>query len=286
MRTRHSYAGQYAVVTGGASGLGQALTRLLHDDGATVLVVDVHEQAPEGALPEGVLYRQLDVRDETGWDELRNHVEATWGRLDLLVSNAGVAVGGRVDVTALEEWDRAIEINLMGVVKGVRTFVPMMKEQGSGHLVQTASLAGLVHAPGMSTYNTVKAGVVAFSETLRFELAPFGIDVSVVCPSFFRTGLADSLAGKDVELETGAVSLINDAPRSAEQVAGRAFEGMQRRAFIVLPDEEGHVITRAKRFTRPAYDRFMLRAARDMHSGKEAGDRLKKLDGLRSKLRR
>jgi NAD(P)-dependent dehydrogenase (short-subunit alcohol dehydrogenase family) len=286
MPTRQSYAGQYAIVTGGASGFGRALAHRLNDDGATVLVVDVHEQAPEGALPDGVAYRRLDVRDESGWDALRHHVEATWGRLDLLVSNAGVAVGGRIDVTALEEWDRALEINLMGVVKGVRAFVPMMKEQGSGHLVQTASLAGLVHAPGMATYNTVKAGVVALSETLRHELAPHGIDVSVICPSFFRTGLADSLAGKDVDLERSAVSLINDASRSAEQVAAKAFVGMQRRTFLVLPDEEAQIASRAKRFARPAYDRAMLRAGRDLREGRPTTGALEKLGELRRRVKR
>lgn len=286
MSKRQSYAGQYAIVTGGASGFGQALTRLLHADGATVLVVDVHDEAPEGALPPGVAYRRLDVRDETGWDELRNHVESTWGRVDLLVSNAGIAVGGRVDVTALEEWDRAIDVNLMGVVRGVRTFVPMMKHQGSGHLVQTASLAGLVHAPGMATYNTVKAGVVAFSETIRHELAPHGINVSVVCPSFFRTGLADSLAGKDVDLEHSAVSLINNASRSADQVAAKAFEAMQRRTFLILPDQEAQVASRAKRFARPAYDAAMLRAGRDMSAGKSGSAALDRLSALRDRLKR
>lgn len=272
MRRRRSYAGQYAVVTGGASGFGQALVGRLHADGATVLVVDIHDQPPEGALPAGVDYRRLDVRDEAGWDALHRHVEATWGRLDLLVSNAGIAVGGRIDVTALEEWDRALDINLMGVVRGVRTFVPMMKEQGSGHLVQTASLAGLVHAPGMATYNTVKAGVVALSETLRHELAPHGIDVSVVCPSFFRTGLAESLAGKDVDLEHSAVSLINDAPRSATDVADRSYAAMQRGTFLILPDEEAQIASRAKRFARPAYDLAMRQAGQSLRDGKPATD--------------
>ncbi|WP_018157717.1 SDR family NAD(P)-dependent oxidoreductase [Demetria terragena] len=278
-----SYQGAYAIVTGGASGFGQALTRLLHADGAHVMVVDVHEHAPEGALPAGVDYRQLDVRDQVGWDDLRNHVEATWGRLDLLVSNAGIAVGGRIDVAEIEEWDRAIQINLMGVVRGVRTFVPMMKQHGSGHLVQTASLAGLVHAPGMATYNTVKAGVVALSETLHYELSAHGVDVSVVCPSFFRTGLADSLAGKDVDLEHSAVSLITKAKRSADQVAAKAFSGMQKRTFLILPDEEAQIASRAKRFARPAYDRAMLRAGRDMGAGKSGTSALDRLGKLRNR---
>ena len=80
-----------------------------------------------------------------------------------------------------------IDINLLGVVRGCRTFVPMMKAQGSGHIVNTASLAGLVHPPAMASYTAVKAGVVALSETLSYELDPFGISVSAVCPGFFRT---------------------------------------------------------------------------------------------------
>ena len=278
-----SYAGKRALVTGGASGLGQALVKQLVADGATVLVVDVHEQTPEGALPDGVLYRQLDVRDEEGWDELRNWVEATWGGLDLLVNNAGIAVGGRIDITSLDDWDRIIEINLMGVVKGIRAFVPMLKEQGSGHIVSTASLAGLVHAPSMSAYNVVKAGVVALSETLRHELAPWHIDVSVICPSFFRTNLAESLAGKDVEMEETAVKLITKAPRSADEVAAKAYDGMRQRRFIILTDQDGVAAYNAKRFTRPVYDRMMLQAGRDARDGK-GNDRMDKLADLQRKV--
>ena len=286
MSKPRSYAGQYAIVTGGASGLGLELVRLLAADGATVLAVDLHEQAPEGALPEGVLYRRLDVRDEEGWDELRNWVEATWGRLDLLVSNAGIAVGGRIDVTGLEDWDRAVSINLMGIVKGVRTFAPMLKEQGSGQLVQTASLAGLIHAPGMAAYNVVKAGGVALSETLRHELAPYDIGVSVICPAFFRTNLAESLHGKDVHLEQSAVNLINKAPRSAEQVAAKAFAGMQRGTFIILTDRDGEVAYRGKRFTRPVYDRLMVRAGQEMRDGGTGSGMLEKLAQVQGKVAR
>ncbi|AKU15234.1 SDR family NAD(P)-dependent oxidoreductase [Luteipulveratus mongoliensis] len=278
-----SYAGKRALVTGGASGLGLALVQRLVADGATVLAIDVHEQAPEGALPDGVLYRQLDVRNEEGWDEVRNWVESTWGGLDLLVNNAGIAVGGRIDVTSLDDWDRIIDINLMGVVKGIRAFVPMMKEQGSGHIVSTASLAGLVHAPSMSAYNVVKAGVVALSETLRYELSPWNIDVSVICPSFFRTNLAESLAGKDVEMEETAVNLITKAPRSAEQVAAKAYDAMQRRKFIILTDQDGVAAYNGKRFSHPIYDRMMKQAGADVRNGKP--NQLERLAALQSKVK-
>lgn len=285
MAKQRSYRDQYAVVTGGASGLGLALVQQLVDDGATVLAVDLATERPP-LLPETALYRRLDVTDEDAWDELAVWVEVNWRRLDLLVSNAGIAVGGRVDVTSLEDWDRIIAVNLMGVVKGVKAFVPMMKEQGSGHLVQTASLAGVVHAPGMTAYNTVKAGVVAFSETLQHELHPFGIDVSVICPSFFRTNLADSLGGKDVEMEQGAMDLITKAPRSAEQVGAAAFAGMRKRKFLIFTDQDGHAAYHAKRLARPALDRVLNNAGTQIRDGRASISGMDRLRALQSRRRR
>lgn len=262
-----SYAGQRALVTGGASGLGLELTRLLAADGARVLVVDLHDEAPAG-LPEGVEYRTLDVRSDEGWDETRNHVETTWGGLDLLVLNAGIAVGGRIEVTSVEDWQRIIDINLLGVVRGFRTFVPMMKGAGRGQIVATSSLAGLVHAPGMAAYNSVKAGVVAVAEGSRAELAPFGIDVSAICPSFFRTNLHESLHGKDVELEQSATTLITKAPRSARQVAEAAYAGMAGHRTIILTDTDGRVAWRAKRLSRPVYEAVLAYVGKRVADGK------------------
>ena len=110
---------------------------------------------------------KLDVRSDDDWAAARDWVEREWGGLDVLVNNAGVAGGGRIDVAGMDEWQWITEINLFGVVRGTRTFVPMFKQQRSGHIVNIASLAGLVHPAGMGSYNAVKAGVVAFSETSR-----------------------------------------------------------------------------------------------------------------------
>ena len=98
---------------------------------------------------------------------------------------------------SIEEWRWITEINLFGVVRGDQTFTPMLKAQGSGHIVNVASLAGLVHPAGMGSYNAVKAAVVAFTETCGHELAAYGIRASVVCPSYFRTNLMDSMQGSD-----------------------------------------------------------------------------------------
>ena len=282
-RDPESFTGKRALVTGGASGLGLAMVKELVADGAKVLVVDVHEIAPEGVLPAGVEYRQLDVRSDEAWEETRNWVEATWGGLDLLFNNAGVAAGGRIDVESMDNWHWIIDINLLGVVRGCRTFVPMMREAGGGHIVNTASLAGLVHAPTMASYNAVKAAVVAVSETLRHELAPDNIEVSVICPSFFRTNLADSLQGKDVETEQSAVDLITKAPRSAEQVAAKALEGVRQRKFIVLTDADGVAAYNAKRYARKAYDAAMIRSAKQVRAGK---DPMGELGKLQERMRR
>lgn len=286
-RTRpRSYAGQRALITGGASGLGLELTRLLAADGARVLVVDLHDEAPT-ALPESVEYRTLDVRSDEGWDEIRNHVEVAWGGLDLLVLNAGIAVGGRIEVASMEDWQRIIDINLLGVVRGFRTFVPMMQVAGQGQIVATSSLAGLVHAPGMAAYNAVKAGVVAVVEGSRAELAPYGIGVSAICPAFFRTNLHESLHGKDVELEQSATTLITKAPRSARQVAEAAYAAMARNRTIILTDSDGRVAWRAKRFCRPVYEAILTQVGKRVADGKpplpKVVERLQQLQGRGSR---
>ncbi|MEW1952522.1 SDR family NAD(P)-dependent oxidoreductase [Terrabacter sp. NPDC080008] len=249
------------LVTGGASGLGLALVRAFVARGDEVLATDVHADRPD-ALPEAAAYLPLDVRSDDAWAAALAHVRETWGGLDLLVNNAGVAAGGRIDVATMDEWRWIVDINLLGVVRGCRTFTPLLKEQRSGHIVNTASLAGLVHAPGMAAYNTVKAGVVALSETLSHELAPHHIDVSVVCPSFFRTNLGASFQGADTEMEAAGKKMVSGSKRSVEEVAAIVVRGIDARRDIILTDRDGHLAWRAKRFARPLYTAAMRRAAR------------------------
>ncbi|MGL5864052.1 MAG: SDR family oxidoreductase, partial [Phycicoccus sp.] len=168
-----------ALVTGAASGLGLALVRALRARGDEVMATDVSPGHPAALAPD-VPYTSLDVRSDADWARVRAEVESHWGGLDLLFNNAGIAGSGRVDVATMAEWQDIVEVNLLGVVRGCRTFVPLLKEQGSGHIVNTASLAGLVHGPGMSTYTAVKAAVVAVSETLDAELHPWGVRVSAL----------------------------------------------------------------------------------------------------------
>jgi NAD(P)-dependent dehydrogenase (short-subunit alcohol dehydrogenase family) len=246
------------LVTGGASGLGAALVERFIADGHRVLTTDVDAEPP-AAL--STPYRQLNVRSTDDWAAAVEWCQENWDGLDILVNNAGIATGGRIDVESLAEWDRVVDINLMGVVRGCRAFTPMFKEQRSGHIVNTASAAGLVHPPMMSSYNTVKAAVVALSETLSHELHPYGVTVSVVCPSFFRTNLADSIQGDDTEMGAVARRLIEKSPRTADDIAAAVMTGIKQRQFLIIPDRPALLAWRTKRFARALYDRQMRKIA-------------------------
>ncbi|GHC90338.1 short chain dehydrogenase [Nocardiopsis terrae] len=258
--TRPTGTARRVLVTGGASGLGAALVRALAARGDRVIATDLAEHAPD-TLPEGVGYLRLDVTRDEDWATALDRVEHTWGGLDVLVNNAGVAAGGRIDVLTVEDWRWITEINLFGVVRGCRTFTPLFKRQGSGHIVNTASAAGLVHPPVMSSYNAVKAAVVALSETLTHELGPYGITTSVVCPTFFRTNLASSLSGRDPEVEAFAARLINRSKLTADDIAAEVLKGVDRGRPVILTDRAGRLALRTKRLMRPLYDRTMRRMA-------------------------
>jgi NAD(P)-dependent dehydrogenase (short-subunit alcohol dehydrogenase family) len=246
------------LVTGGTSGLGAALVERFIADGHRVLTTDLSAEPPAGL---NTPYRQLDVRSADDWADAVKWCQENWDGLDILVNNAGIATGGRIDVESLAEWDRVVDINLMGVVRGCRAFTPLFKEQRSGQIVNTASAAGLVHPPMMSSYNTVKAGVVALSETLSHELQPYGVTVSVVCPSFFRTNLADSIQGEDAEMGAVARRLIEKSPRTADEIAAAVITGIKQRQFLIIPDRPALLAWRTKRFARPLYDRKMRKIA-------------------------
>ncbi len=252
-----------ALVTGGASGLGRALTTLLLDRGDRVVVGDRHDERPD-TVPDGAEYLRLDVRSQQDWDAALAWVREEWGGLDLLVNNAGVATGGRIDVESMADWERVVDINLLGVVRGCHTVSSLLKEQRSGHIVNVASMAGLVHPPAMASYNVTKAGVVALSETLAFELGPWGVHVSVVCPAFFRTNLHESFEGKDTVLHESGRRLVAEATTSAEEIAEVVLEGIDARKRLIITDRRSRRVYRAKRFVRPMYDRTMNSQARRM----------------------
>ncbi len=199
------------------------------------------------------------MRSADDWAAARERCAAEWGGLDVLVNNAGVATGGGFARTPIEDWDWIIDINLKGVIRGAATFVPLFAEQGQGHVVNVASLAGLINPPLMASYNVVKAGVVSLSETLRFELEPQGIATSVVCPSFFRTGLAASFRTPDPAVAQLMERLVTASDVPAERIAATIQEGVAAKRFLILTDRDGRVAYAVKRFLPPLFRRQVRR---------------------------
>ncbi|MEE3127790.1 MAG: SDR family NAD(P)-dependent oxidoreductase [Actinomycetota bacterium] len=256
---------QRVLITGAASGLGAALADAFEARGDRVLRTDrTGLDARSLALAARPAVLRLDITSDDDWAAALAHVEETWGGLDVLVNNAGVAGGGRLDVATHDEWQWIFDINLFGMVRGLRTFVPMLKQQGSGALVNVASLAGLVHPAGMASYNAVKAAVVALTETAGHELAAHGITAHAVCPGFFRTNLMDSLQGADSALGQVMSRLVTDSPISAESVAAAVLAGLDAGDELIVPDEPAQGAVALKQTDRASYDAVMRAQARSL----------------------
>lgn len=234
------------LVTGAASGLGLELAKQFLAKGERVILTDIHDAEPEtvASLPGDHSYRKLDVTSEDDWSAAADSIAS----LDVLVSNAGIAVGGRLSETSLETWQKALDINLLGSVRGLRAMLP--KIPAGGRISLTASLAGLVHAPAMSVYNSTKAATVTLGETLDAELRPRKISVSAICPQFFRSGLASSLTGDDAAGDDLARWLLSHTWLDAATVARRAVKGIEARRVVITPDAFAVGSWYAKRFTR------------------------------------
>ena len=256
--------GRRILVTGAASGLGAALVTAFRRRGDEVLATDLPSVVEARAERASTPLHPLDITSDADWERAVDTVRERWGGLDVLVNNAGVAGGGRVDRCTLEEWQWITEINLFGLVRGTRAFVPMLKEQGSGHLVNVASLAGLVHPAGMGSYNATKAAVVAFTETCGHELAGYGIRASVVCPSYFRTNLMDSMQGSDEVVGRVVAGLVERSQVSADDIAAAVLAGMDAGDDVIVPDEAARQAYFLKWADRPAYDGVMRDQARKL----------------------
>jgi NAD(P)-dependent dehydrogenase (short-subunit alcohol dehydrogenase family) len=231
-----------ALITGAASGLGRALALRYAQAGWQVCAADIQAA---GCAETVALITQtgqhawpvtLDVTRSDDWQTVAADFAAQGTLPDVLINNAGVASGGPFDWLSQADWDWVMGINFNGVLKGCQTFVPGMKQRGHGHIVNIASMAGLLNPPGMSNYNVSKAAVISLSETLRMELQPYGIVVSCVCPSFFRTNLGDSLRSPDASTALSLQKLMESSTDlSAQEIAACIFAAQQRHDYLVLP---------------------------------------------------
>ncbi|HWU20705.1 MAG TPA: SDR family NAD(P)-dependent oxidoreductase [Nocardioides sp.] len=245
------------LITGAAQGLGAALAAAYEERGAQVLRTD--------RVP-GADVLELDITSDADWAAIAEEVDRRWGGLDVLVNNAGIAGGGRLDVSTMDEWQRLVDINLFGAVRGTFTFTPVFKRQQSGRIINIASLAGLVHPAGMAGYNATKAAVVALTETAGHELASYGVTAHAVCPSYFRTALLDNVQGRDETLTQVVGKLVANAPRGPEAIAAEVLAAVDRGEELILPDSEGRSAYDLKRSDRATYDQVMRAQAAKLAS--------------------
>ncbi len=250
------YHNKNVVITGGSSGLGRAYAiNIAKRGGANKFVIaDLDEVRGEETLTQltalgaQAKFIRCDVSQCEQVEQLARESQEYLGRIDLVFNNAGVASGGQfLDIPA-EDWDWLIGINLLGVVHGCRAFGRIMQQQRSGHLVNTASLAAFGALPGMSLYNTAKAGVVMFSETIRAEFAGYGVRVSAVCPSFLRTNLMERTRTTAPEIEKVTRLALTKNQYSADYIANKCLDQIAKNKLYVLPTLDAKIMWRVKRF--------------------------------------
>jgi NAD(P)-dependent dehydrogenase (short-subunit alcohol dehydrogenase family) len=252
-------AGKTAVITGAGSGFGLAMARLGAQLGMKLALVDVQKDALDAVCAElqttgtPVMARRVDVADAGQMQALANDVGAQWGAPHLVFNNAGVAAGGLVWENTEADWDWVLGVNLKGVVHGVRLFTPMMLQAAKadpswrGHLVNTASMAGLLTPPNMGIYNVSKHAVVALTETLYqdLQLVTSQISASVLCPYFVPTGISLSHRNRPHHLHADAPTpsqrigqamsekAVGSGKVSAEDVAQMVFDAVAADRFYI-----------------------------------------------------
>lgn len=241
---------QRAVITGAGSGLGRALAFELASRGAHLVLSDIDvstcEETGRLSSARGAASVRAVPCDVTKLADVEALAAAADGPVDLVVLNAGVASAGRVGELPLEDWRWTIDVDLWGVIHGCHVFVPLLRRQGRGHLLNVASAAGLVSAPFMGAYNVAKAGVVALSETLHAELAGSGVGVTVLCPTYFKTAIAESGRYTDGATRSAASRLIAGGA-TPERVARAALDAVERGELYAVPMADGRWAWRLKR---------------------------------------
>jgi|EndMetStandDraft_4_1072995.scaffolds.fasta_scaffold218212_2 NAD(P)-dependent dehydrogenase (short-subunit alcohol dehydrogenase family) len=247
--------GKVAVITGGGSGIGRALARRFAAEGMKVVLADRDEvkmRSVEVELSEQgteVLPVVVDTSIEADLQRLADETMRRFGGAHVLCNNAGVVGKGDAWRSPMSSWEWVIGINLYGVIHGIRAFLPIMEDQGEGHIVNTASMAGLVAVPGAAPYNVTKSGVVALSEGLFLELAATGspVKVSALCPGFVNTPLltdqqwTDRLGADPGEAQTPMAQMMREIFRQgldegidANDVAEQVVAAIRAERFWIL----------------------------------------------------
>jgi NAD(P)-dependent dehydrogenase (short-subunit alcohol dehydrogenase family) len=257
------FKNKIVVITGAGSGIGRGLAIDFAKLGWRVAVSDINmERAEESArLVDGAGGKGLAIRCDVTKPEqvqaLADAVISRWGSADIIINNAGIPVSGYMEKIPLEDWKFEIDVMLMGVIHGCRTFIPIFKKQGWGQIVNTASSAGIVSFPEMSPYNVTKAGVIALSETLRVELRGSNIGVTVVCPTFLKTNIMDQARVTDdhpLKMANAAFDKLSFG--TIESVSKATIKAIKKNKLYVLPQWDAKLYWFMKRMTPHTFFNF------------------------------
>lgn len=239
-------SGAVAVITGGASGIGRATALALARAGADVVVADIHQQrmdetvAAIGEIGQRALAVRCDVTSDADVDALAHGVLSEFGRVDVVMNNAGVALLGPPERVPMQDWQRLFDINVFGVVRGIRAFVPILLEQGHGWIVNTASIAGLyAHGYDNIPYIGAKHAVVGITEGLYLYLRPKGIGVSVLCPELVTTNIGETarmIGIDDPRWVNFPPHLLR--PIQPEAAAERVVAAIRQERYLILTHPE------------------------------------------------
>lgn len=270
--TTERFGGKTAIITGGASGIGRAMGAHLAAEGAHVVLTDLDEEAVRnaataiGGSTEG---HRLDVRDADAVEVLVAGVVSRHGSLDLLFNNAGITVGGPTHELTKAHWDHVIDVNLDGVVNGLLAAYPRMIEQGHGHIVNTASGAGLAAPPFVVPYAATKHAVVGMSLGLRPEAAMHGVRVSVLCPGAVETGILDAPRAAHLPPTASApvtarayLAVVGQRPIPADVFAQRALAQVARNRSIIIVPRSAKALWHLQRLSPAAVERVSRSLAR------------------------
>ncbi len=246
-------AGRTAFVTGGANGIGLGLARALLEEGCKVAIADIRRESIERAVntldDPAVLGIELDVSSREGFAAAADEAEAALGPVSLVFNNAGVNLFRTIDESTYDDWDWLLGVNLHGVINGVMTFVPRIKQRGQGgHIVNTASMAGFLAGPVAGIYNCSKFAVRGLSESLCYSLAPHGIGVSLLCPGLVNSYIYASDEVRPEALKADAtptdpafverLAEVHQAGMTPAEVAGHVIAAIRANRFYVFSHPE------------------------------------------------
>jgi NAD(P)-dependent dehydrogenase (short-subunit alcohol dehydrogenase family) len=262
MHLEQRFPNKRAFITGAASGLGLAICKRLAPRGWRLLIADVNEDRLRQAgvtlsgLGAETETRVLDVTDISALESAAALLREKWGGVDMVFNNAGIATAGAIDELTLEEWQRTIDVDLWSVIHGCRIFAPILKAQGGGYIVNTASSAGTLAGPEMAAYNVAKAGVVSLSETLKTELDKDNIGVSVICPTVFVTSLGETLTGHR-QMEDNLIRQLERSRVSADDIVDDMMRAIEKNRLYVITQPDARWGWRVKRCFPELYTRLI-----------------------------